>query len=159
MRPFSVQVGYDPKTLTLDRFKVGEPTGLMLDGSGSFDRNDVTGKLMLSAGASSLAQAINVVSPVAPRLAERLRAMPAVAGAVKFKLGLDVAKASPSSDRANASAVLDIDAPQMKGSISSKVSPTLVALRGFDVAALSGSELLWDARLTGQGGRCWRCSA
>jgi len=152
MRPFAAQLAYSPKAITLDRFKVGEATGLMLDGSGTFDRNDVTGRLALNANAPSLAQISKIVAPFAPAVATRFDALPAAPGAAKLKLALDVARPQPKSDRADVRMSLDIDAPQIKGALTIKATPTVVAMRGFDGDALSRSELSLESKLSGQGG-------
>lgn len=152
MRPFAVQLAYSPKTIILDHFKVGEAAGLMLDGSGAFDRVEATGKLALYARAPSLAYISKTIASFAPAAATRLDELPAAPGAAKLKLVLDVTRPQASSDRADARISLDIDAPQIKGALRITAAPTLVAMRGFDSDALSRSELSLDSRLTGQGG-------
>lgn len=152
MRPFAAQLAYDPRLITLNRFKVGEATGLLLDGSGTFDRVEATGKLALHAGAPSLAQLSKIVASFAPTTAARLDALPAVPGVAKLKLALDVTRPQVKSDHAEARMSLDIDAPQIKGALSVKAAPTVVAMRGFDGDALARSELSLESRLTGQGG-------
>lgn len=152
MRPFATQLTYGPKIITLDRFKVGEATGLMLDGSGEFDRNEATGKLALNASAPSLTQISKIIAPFASAVATRLDALPATPGAAKLKLALDVTRPQAKSDRADARMSLDIDAPQIKGALNVKAKPTVVAMLGFDGDALSRSELSLETKLTGQGG-------
>lgn len=151
MRPFAAQLAYTPKTITLDRFKVGEATGLTFDGSGSFDRSEATGQLALNANAPSLAQIGKLVASFAPVASKRFDALSAAPGAAKLKLALDVARTQPKSDRVDARMVLDIDAPQIKGNLIIKSTPAVVAMRGFDGDALSRSELSLESRLTGQG--------
>lgn len=151
MRPFVAQVNYSPKMISLDRFKVGEATGLTLDGGGSFDRVDATGRLALNATSASLGQLSTILAPLAPSVASRLNAMAPTPGAVRVKLSLDVAREQKRADRANARAVLDIDAPQVKGTTTITATPTIVALRGNDLDALSRNEISVESRLTGQG--------
>jgi large subunit ribosomal protein L24 len=151
MRSFAAQLTYDPKVITLNRFKVGETTGLMLDGSGTFDRVEATGKLALNAGAPSLAQISKVVSSLVPGAATRLDALPIASGAAKLKLALDVSRPQATSDRADARISLDIDAPQIKGALTVKATPKVIAMRGFDSDALSRSELSVESKLTGRG--------
>lgn len=152
MRPFAAQLAYSPKAITLDRFKVGEVTGLMLDGSGAFDRVDASGKLALNASAPSLAQISKIVASFAPAAAKRLDKLPAVPGAAKLKLALDVTRPQTKSDRADARMSLDIDAPQVKGTLTMTAAPTVVAMREFDGDALLRSELSLESKLSGQGG-------
>jgi large subunit ribosomal protein L24 len=152
MRPFAAQLVYGPKTISLDRFKVGEASGLMLDGSGTFDRNDATGKLMLDARAPSLAQISKIIASFAPDAAKRIDTLAAAPGAAKLKFALDLTKAQGKPDRTDARMSLDIDAPQIKGDVTIIASPTVVAARGFDGDALSRSEFSLESRLTGQGG-------
>ncbi|OYU86922.1 MAG: hypothetical protein CFE29_26755 [Bradyrhizobiaceae bacterium PARB1] len=151
MRPFAAQLAYSPKTITLGRLRVGEAAGLMLDGSGAFDRVEATGKLALSASAPTLAQISKMIASFAPVAATRLDQMSAVAGAAKLRLALDLDRSQAKSDRADARLTLDIDAPQIKGALTIRAAPTVDAMRGFDGDALSRSELSLDSRLTGQG--------
>src|SRR6202000_1802006 len=48
LHPFSADIGYDPKTVTLGSLKIGETSGVMLEGNGAFDRANATGKLALN---------------------------------------------------------------------------------------------------------------
>lgn len=151
MSPFVAQVNYSPKTISLDRFKVGEATGLMLEGGGAFDRIDATGRLALNATSASLGQLSSIVAPLAPSIASRLNAITPMPGAVRVKLSLDLAREQKRADRANARALLDIDAPQLKGTVTITATPTIVAMRGMDLEALSRSEMSVESKLTGQG--------
>src|SRR5258708_38210825 len=45
LRPFMAKLSYGPKTVSLDQLKVGEASGMMLEGVGSFDRVNATGPL------------------------------------------------------------------------------------------------------------------
>ena len=47
----------------------------MLEGAGSFDRVNTTGKLTLNSSAASLGQITALIAPFAPALAARLNAM------------------------------------------------------------------------------------
>jgi len=47
LHPFAAKFGYDPKTWTLDTLKIGEASGVMLEGGGVFDRTNATGKFSL----------------------------------------------------------------------------------------------------------------
>lgn len=152
MRPFAARLVYSPKTIALDRFRVGEPAGLMLDGSGAFDRAEATGKLMLSASAPSLAQIGKTIAPLVPAAATRISELPAMPGAAKLKLALAMAKSQAKPDHADARMSLDIDAPQVKGALTITAAPTLAAMRNLDGDALLRSELSLDSSLKGQGG-------
>ena len=50
------KLGYGPKTISLDQLKIGEASGVTMEGAGSFDRVNATGKLALNASAASLGQ-------------------------------------------------------------------------------------------------------
>ncbi|MET0876232.1 MAG: AsmA-like C-terminal region-containing protein [Tardiphaga sp.] len=151
MRPFVAQLGYSPKTFALDRFRVGEASGLMLDGSGSFDRNDATGRVALSASSASFAPISAVLAPMAPAVAARLNAMTPARGPVSLKLALDLVRDANRADRANARAVFNIDAPDLKGATTITANPPAAALRSLDLDALSRSELAVDSQLSGAG--------
>jgi len=47
LHPFSAKLGYSPNTLALDQLKFGQANGVAIEGSGSFDRAEATGKLAL----------------------------------------------------------------------------------------------------------------
>jgi uncharacterized protein involved in outer membrane biogenesis len=153
MRPFVAQLAYSPKMISVDRFKVGEATGLMLDGRASFDRMEATGGLTLNATSASMSQISNLLTPLAPSVAARLSAMTAMPGAVRVKLSLDLAKDQQRADRTNARAVFDIDAAQVKGTTTLTASAPLAAMRGVDLNELSRSDVTLESKLVGQGGQ------
>ena len=66
---------YNPKTISLDRLKIGQPGGVTVEGSGSFDRADATGKLALNATAASLGQITRWSRRLRRQLASRLDAL------------------------------------------------------------------------------------
>ena len=148
MRPLIAQIGYGPKIISLDRFKVGEATGLMLEGGGAFDRIESTGKLTVSATSSSFKNIADVMTPLAPVVAARLNAMTATPGAASIKLALDLDKDRTRADRANARAVIEIVSPQLKGTITLSAAPMTAALRGLDVGELARSDVAIESRLS-----------
>src|SRR5262249_30159335 len=83
LHPFAVKLGYDPKTVTLESFRIGETGGVMLEGEGAFNRADVTGKLTLKSSAPSLAQIAGSLTPLWPQLAARVSAAGAKPGLAK----------------------------------------------------------------------------
>ena len=108
---------------SLDRLKIGEAGGVMLEGAGDFDRVNATGKLALDSSAASLGQITGLIAPLAPALASRLDSMRPGPGPARLKLALDVDSNSEAADRANARAVLDLDAPQLKGTATITATP------------------------------------
>ena len=56
LRPLLAKLGYGPKTISLDQLKIGEAGGVMMEGAGSFDRANATGKLALNSSAASFGQ-------------------------------------------------------------------------------------------------------
>ncbi len=115
LRPFSAKLGYGPKTISLDQLRIGEASGVMLEGAGNFDRVNATGRLALNSSAASLGQITGLIAPFAPALASRLNSIGPGPGPARLKLTLDVDKNSKAADRVSARAVLDLDAPQFKG--------------------------------------------
>jgi len=98
LRPLTATFGYDPKTIVLDRLKIGQPGNVMLEGSGHFDRVNSTGKLALSSTAASLGQLTGLMVPFAPSVAARLNALEAGPGPVRAKLdqnGYGIVGSSP----------------------------------------------------------------
>ncbi|MDB5618699.1 AsmA family protein [Tardiphaga sp.] len=151
MRPFVAQLGYNATSISLDRFRVGEASGLMLDGNGAFDRREATGNLAMSATSPSLGQLSSMIAPLAPAVAARLSALAPAPGAVRVRLGLDLRKHPQQAGRSSARATFEIDAPAIKGSTTVTATPDAAALRGIDLDALSRTEVSVDSRLSGPG--------
>ncbi|CAN5141935.1 AsmA-like C-terminal region-containing protein [soil metagenome] len=148
MHPFLATLGYGPKAVSLDRFRIGEPTGLMLDGNGSFNRIDGTGKLALNGSCASLTQVAGWLTPMAPAIAARLNAMALAPGAATFKLALDLSRDRQKADRITARAVFDIAAPQFSGATTITSSPAIADLRSIDLDELSRGEVTVETSLT-----------
>jgi uncharacterized protein involved in outer membrane biogenesis len=151
LRPLAVRLGYSPKAIVLDQLKVGGSGDVTIEGAGSFDRTGASGRLALESSAASLAQLTALMAPFAPALAAHLDAMGTVAGPARLKFRLDLDKAS--ADRANARAVLDLDAPQLKGSATITARPALAALLGADPDALRRGEFAVESKLAADNGR------
>ncbi len=152
MRPFAAKLGYGPKTISLDQLKVGEASGVMLEGAGNFDRVNSTGRLALNSSAASLVQITGLIAPLAPTLALRLNAMGLAPGPARLKLTLDLGKNSEHADRGNARAVFDLDAPQLKGVATITAKPELAALRAIDLDKLRGSEIGIESKFSSDRG-------
>jgi uncharacterized protein involved in outer membrane biogenesis len=153
LRPFAAKLGYGPKTISLGQLKIGGPDSVMVEGAGDFDRANATGRLALNSSAASLGQITGLIGPFAPALASRLNAIGMPAGPAHLKLTLDLGKNPERADRANARAVLDLDAPQIKGTATVTAKPDVAALRGFDLEALRRSELSAQSKLSAEQGR------
>jgi large subunit ribosomal protein L24 len=153
LRPFMAKLGYDPKTFALGLIKFGQASGVMMEGAGSFDRTNSTGRLALNSSAASLGQITGLMAPLAPALASRLNSMEPGPGPARLKLTLDVGKNPEHADRANARAVFDLDAPQLKGTATVSAKPELAAMRGIDLAALQRSEFGIEAKISSERGR------
>ncbi|WP_436423986.1 hypothetical protein, partial [Enterococcus faecium] len=87
----------------------------------------------LYASASSLERVGSLVSPFAPALAERLAAVPKEPGSAVMLVAATLGKAKDRSGRSDAEAVLNIEAPQLKGTITLKGSPSIDLARGLDL--------------------------
>ncbi len=154
LRPLVAKLGYGPNTILLDRLKIGEAGGVTMEGAGSFDRANATGRLTLNASTPSFAQFTSLIAPVAPVVvAARLNAMAARPGAARLKLSLDLDKNPDHADRANARAVLDIDAPDFKGVTTITAAPVIAAMRGIDFDTLAQSEIGIESKLSSEQGR------
>jgi large subunit ribosomal protein L24 len=147
------KLGYTPATISLDQLKLGDSAGVLVEGSGGFDRNAATGKLALTVGATSIAQISGLMAPFAPALASRLDAVGIGPGPARVKLAIDIDKVAARADLASARAVFDLDAPQFKGVIRVSAKPAAAALRGVDLQTLSGSDVSLETRLTAEHGR------
>ncbi len=148
IRPAAISLSYGPTTIALDRIQIGDAgSDVAISGAGSFDRAEGGGKLALTAAAPSLAQIGGFIAPFAPVVAERLTGLTKEPGAARMQLSAEVGKAKDRSGRTDARAVLDIDAPQIKGAITLTATPNIDVARGFDPAVLRGSEFNVQTRL------------
>lgn len=152
LRPLTARFSYDPKTIALDQIKVGQSGGVTSEGSGRFDRVDATGRFVLTSMAGSLKEITALVQPFAPQIAARFDALGTPAGAARLKLTLDLAKDPASADRSQAKAVLDLDAPQLKGSATMTAKPSATALRSFELDAIDRTELGIESRVSAEQG-------
>src|SRR5207302_864073 len=82
----------------------------------------------------------------------RLNSMGTSPGPARLKLTLDLEKNSEHGDRANARAVLDLDAPQFKGVATITAKPDIAALRGIDLDTLRRSEFGIESKLSSERG-------
>ena len=152
LSPLATRFSYDPKTIALDQLKFGQSGGVSSEGSGRFDRADATGRLVLTSMAGSLKEITSLVQPIAPRIAARFDALSIPSGAARLKLTLDLAKDPTNLERSQAKAVLDLDAPQLKGSATLTAKPSAAALRSFEVDAIDRTELGIESRLSSEQG-------
>jgi large subunit ribosomal protein L24 len=152
LRPFTAKLSYGPTAISLEQLKIGSPGGLTMEGSGTFDRMNATGQLSLNATSASVAQMTGLIAPVAPTIAARFDAIPAAAGAVQLHLTLNVDKNPADENKADASAKLNVDLPQLKGSLSLVAAPSLAAVRTGDLDELAQSEVTLRMKLTAERG-------
>ena len=152
LHPLMAKFGYGPKTVSLDRLKIGEASGVMVEGTGAFDRINATGKLALNSSAASLGQITGLIAPLAPSVASRLNSMGLGPGPAHLKLALAVDKDADHADRATARATLDLDAPQFKGTATIAAKPEAAALRGIDLDKLRRSEISLESKLSSEQG-------
>src|SRR6202023_389798 len=126
--------------------KIGDASNVMVEGAGSFDRVNTTGKPTLNSSAASLGQITALIAPLAPALASRLNAMEAGPGPARLKLTLDVDKNAERADRANARVALELDAPQLKGIAAITATPDVSAMRAIDLNALQRAEFSIESK-------------
>jgi uncharacterized protein involved in outer membrane biogenesis len=150
LRPLQAKLAYGPKSLRLEQLKIGQPDNVTLEGSGNFDRANVTGSLALNSSAASFGQLTALINPFAPALVTRLNAIGGNPGPARVRLALELEKGN--ADRGNARIVLDLDSPQLKGMTSIVAKPPISAVNGIDVEALKRSELAVEAKLSSQQG-------
>ncbi|MGC2782227.1 MAG: AsmA family protein, partial [Bradyrhizobium sp.] len=152
LRALAARFSYDPKMVAVDQLKFGQSGGVTSEGSGRFDRTDATGRLVLISMAGSLKEITGLIQPIAPKLAARFEALGVPPGAARLKLTLDLAKDPANADRSQAKAVLDLDAPQLKGSATLTAKPSAAALRSFEVDAIDRTELGVEGRVSAEQG-------
>jgi hypothetical protein len=152
LHPFSAKFSYDPKTMTLDSLKIGETSGVVLEGYGAFDRANATGKLALNSSAASLSQIASPIAALSPQLAARLNAMKLPPGRAQLKLALSVDKEAGRADRANAQVSIDLDAPQFKGSVTISAKPGSASVRDADLDKLLHGDVAVETKLSSEQG-------
>ncbi len=150
--PFLAELSYGPAAVSLEHLKVGSSGGLMIDGSGAFDRVHTTGRLSLNAASESVAPMASMIAPLAPSVAARLDAIPPSAGPARLQFTLDIDKSSVGKNMADASATLNVSLPQLKGSLSLVAAPSLAAVRAAALDALASSEVMLRMKLTSERG-------
>jgi hypothetical protein len=153
LQPLIAKLGYGPKTVTLDQLKIGQATGVMVEGTGNFDRVHTTGRLALNSTAASLNRITGLIAPFAPNFSSRLNSLGTTPGPARLKLTLDLDKNTEQADRASARAVLDLDAPQLKGVATFTAKPDIAAIRAIDLDKLQSSEIGIESKLSSQQGR------
>jgi uncharacterized protein involved in outer membrane biogenesis len=153
LRPFVAKLSYGPGTISLDQLKIGEAGGVTMEGAGSFDRANATGKLTLNTSTTSFTQVTALIAPLAPAVAARLTAMAVRPGPTRLKLSLDLGKNPDHADRANARAAIELDAPDIKGVATITATPVLAAMHGIDIDALARSEAGIESKLSSEQGR------
>ncbi|MGJ5181628.1 AsmA family protein [Bradyrhizobium oligotrophicum] len=152
LRPLTARFSYDPKTVAIEQLKFGQSGGVTSEGSGRFDRADATGRLSMTSMAGSLKEITALLQPFAPQIAARFDGLGTPAGAARLKLTVDLVKDPGNADRSQAKAVLDLDAPQLKGSATLTAKPSAAALRSFEVDAIDRTELGVESRLSSEQG-------
>jgi uncharacterized protein involved in outer membrane biogenesis len=153
LRPLLAKFDYGPKSFSLEQLKIGRPDSVMLEGAGNFDRANAIGKLKIDSSAASFGQLTSLIAPFAPALVARLNAMGSAPGPARVRLALDLDRNSGQADRANARAVIDVDAPLLKGITTITAKPPVAAINGVDLAALGRSEVGVDTNLSSSQGR------
>ena len=150
LRPFAAKFAYNPKTLSLAQLKFGQPGGVVVEGTGNFDRSDATGHLALNASAASLGQITSMVAPLAPSVAARLDQAATAPGPARFKLQLDIGKNAGKATLADARAALELNAPQLNGTAIVTAKPEIAALRALDLDKLGRNELTVESKFSAE---------
>jgi large subunit ribosomal protein L24 len=153
LQPLIAKLGFGPKAITLDQLKIGQANGVTVEGTGSFDRVHTTGRLALNSSAASLNRITGLVAPFAPHFVSRLDSLGASPGPARFTLTLDLSKNAQHADHASARAVLDLDAPQLKGVATFTAKPEIAAIRALDLDKLRHSEIGIESKLSSEQGR------
>lgn len=148
LRPFAAKLGYGPATLSLEQLRFGQSSGVTTEASGHFDRTTATGKLALKSSANSLRDLTALLEPIAPALRARFDAIAPLPGATRLKLDLSLDKNAEHSDRSNARAVFDLDAPQLKATATLTAQTPVAALNGIDIEKLRNSDFTLESKVS-----------
>ncbi len=152
-RPLAATLAYSPNKISLDRLNIGGAGGVTVQGSGSFDRADATGNLVLDSSAASLGPLTAMIAPLAPALVSRFEGVGAIPGPANLKLTLDVSKNADHADHANARAALEVNTPSLKGVTTITANPEIAAIRGLDFDGLRRGDISIESKLSSERGR------
>lgn len=147
LRPFAAKLGYGPTSLSLEQLRFGQASGVSTEASGNFDRTTATGKLALKSSANSLRDLTALLEPIAPAVRARIDALPALPGATRLKLDLSLDKNAEHSDRSDARAMFDLDAPQLKASATLTAQTPVAAVNGIDIDKLRNSDFTLESKV------------
>ena len=146
LRPFAARFGYSPTTLSLDQLQFGQSSGVTTEASGSFDRGHATGRLSVKSSANSLRDLTALIDPIAPAVRARFDRIEAVPGPTRLKLDLSLDRNADHADRSNARAVLDLDAPQLKGTATLAAQAMAASINGVDLDRLRNSDFTLESK-------------
>lgn len=152
LRPFAARLAYSPASLSLEQLRFGQASGVTTEANGSFDRAKATGKLALKSSANSLRDLTALIEPFAPAVRARFDALPSLPGATRLKLDLSLDRNAEHADRSNARIVLDLDAPQLKGTATLAAQTPAAAIGSIDLERLRSSDFTLDSRVSAQQG-------
>jgi large subunit ribosomal protein L24 len=147
LAPFAMALSYSDKRLQLERLRVGEASGITVDGNGSFDRDSGAGSLTLSASSPSLTSVAALAESAAPQFTARLRALGGHDGPAKLTLAMS-GEPEAKTERIKARAVLAVESASLKGSVTLAANAARSAVRTFDLAQLRQSELSAESKLS-----------
>jgi AsmA-like C-terminal region/AsmA family len=148
LHPLLAKLSYGPKVVSLDQFKVGDAGNVLLEANANFDRANATGKLALNSTAVSLDKITAMIASLAPSLAGRLSALGTGPGPAHLKLALQLDKDAGHADRTSARAVLDLDAPQLTGTVTVTGNPAIASISGIEIDKIRRSEFSIESNLS-----------
>ena len=148
LHPLLAKLGYGPELLSLDQLKIGDAGNVLLEANANFDRANATGKLALNSTAASLDKIAAMIAPLAPSVAARLSALGTSPGPAHLKLALQLDNDAGHADRAHARAMLDLDAPQLTGSVTFTANPVVAAVRAIEIDKIRRSEFGVESSLS-----------
>ena len=153
LSPLLAKLAYSPAKLSLEQLKIGQLENVTLDGAGNFDRVNATGWFALNSSAASLGRLTSLIVPFSPALAARLNTMGTSPGPARLKLALDLTRNSGQSDRVQARATAELDAPLLRGVTTITARPAVAAIQSIDLAALRQSDVGIEFKLSSEQGR------
>ncbi len=89
-----------------------------------------------------------MIAPLAPSVAARLNALGTSPGPAHLKLALQLDKDAGHADRAKARAVLDLDAPQLNGTMTVTGNPAVASISGIEIDKIRRSEFSVESNLS-----------
>ncbi|MBN8982401.1 MAG: AsmA family protein [Rhizobiales bacterium] len=146
VRPVIFELETSARSISLNRLNIGDAKSVSVTGSGLLDLEGGSGKLSLDARAESLDRIGMAFAPWVPEIAKRIKSVPQAQGDTRVRMSVSL---NPEQNQAvtNASVAINVEAPQIKGTIALQSKQSREASRNIDLTALLRGDGNLDIKL------------